>query len=348
MSSERIRAQLHSESISITALAGNNSTSSCALPALSLKNHQITRTDKLKAFARAGRSERRRSFARGGMGVGEEGIGSGLLGGGIACCAAAAGCYLMGKTRAENAAALRSARTFCRISDLSMTLGASSGYLPLVTVSGRVGSETPLIGQQSGLNAAIVKNNVTQHFLKKQEQKKDAEEYVLLRKTEEEDGTERCLVRKEEKDDASRWIECSELISSKTREVPWHLDDGTGRLKIVRASSAEGFVLSFGSEVFEKQPRSCGCECSVKILGLKRTEWVLPIRAQLTVVGEAVEDDSGKILIRRPRNGGPFHVTRCSIDNLISGLEYDARWYEFWAAAFAASGVLLLGGYAMC
>jgi len=60
-----------------------------------------------------------------------------------------------------------------------MTLGASSGYLPLVTLSGRVGSDTPIIGEQSGLEAVIVENNVSQIFLKKQ--KKDAKEYVVVR-----------------------------------------------------------------------------------------------------------------------------------------------------------------------
>ncbi|KAG2551760.1 hypothetical protein PVAP13_9KG453300 [Panicum virgatum] len=59
-----------------------------------------------------------------------------------------------------------------------MTLGASSGYLPLVTLSGRVGSDTPIIGEQSGLEAVIVENNVSQIFLKKQ---KDAKEYVVVR-----------------------------------------------------------------------------------------------------------------------------------------------------------------------
>jgi E3 ubiquitin-protein ligase MUL1 len=46
-----------------------------------------------------------------------------------------------------------------------MTLGASSaGYLPLVTLSGRVGSDTPIVGEQSGLEAVIVENNVTSGF----------------------------------------------------------------------------------------------------------------------------------------------------------------------------------------
>jgi hypothetical protein len=94
---------------------------------------------------------------------------------------------------------------------------------------------------------------------------------------------------------------------------------------------------------------------------------------------QAVKDDeSGKILIRRPTNGGPFHVSRNSIDKVISNLGNDARyqdaseyfgpfvseislsalshvlfnrWCKIWAATFAASGALLLGvgGYAaMC
>jgi hypothetical protein len=46
-----------------------------------------------------------------------------------------------------------------------MTLGASSaGYLPLVTLSGRVGSDTPIVGEQSGLEAVIVENNVISGF----------------------------------------------------------------------------------------------------------------------------------------------------------------------------------------
>ncbi|CAN6300846.1 unnamed protein product, partial [Urochloa humidicola] len=96
-------------------------------------------------------------------------------------------------------------------------------------------------------------------------------------------------------------------------------------LEIVGARTAAGFSLSLGSEIFEKQPHSCGCECTLKILGLKRTEWILQIGASLTVVGEAFKDNSGNITIQRPRNSGPFHVSSSSMDQIISGLGTEAR-----------------------
>ena len=44
---------------------------------------------------------------------------------------------------------------------------------------------------------------------------------------------------------------------------------------------------------------------------------------------QAVKDDeSGKILIKRPTNGGPFHVTRNSIDKVVSNLGSDARYQD--------------------
>ncbi|CAN6289393.1 unnamed protein product [Urochloa humidicola] len=285
---------------------------------------------------------RQRHDDGGGVGGGE-----GFLWGGLACCCAGAGCYLLGRSYTESANELRSARKFCRISDLSMTLSAAaSGYIPLVTLSGRVGSDTPIIGEQSGLEAVIVENDVTQIFLKKQ--KNDIKEYVVVKKTEDKDGTENITVRKKKNDD-EQWIRCSEQISSKRKEVPWYLDDGTGRVEVAGARNADGSVLRLANEDFERQPRTCGCECAIKILGLRRTEWTLPTGTNLNVVGEAVKGDYGEILIKRPRNGGPFHVSRSSIDKIVSNLGSDARWCRFWAVTFATSGALLLGigGYAM-
>ncbi|KAL6593952.1 hypothetical protein ACP70R_048853 [Stipagrostis hirtigluma subsp. patula] len=78
-----------------------------------------------------------------------------------------------------------------------------------------------------------------------------------------------------------------------------------------------------------------------------RTEQVLQIGSKLTVVGEACKDSSGKILIQRPRNGGPFHVSSKSVDEIISDLGLEGRICQFGAVALAASGVFLLGGYAL-
>ncbi|CAN6306567.1 unnamed protein product [Urochloa humidicola] len=114
------------------------------------------------------------------------------------------------------------------------------------------------------------------------------------------------------------------------------------------SNEPDGYILRLASEDFEKQPQTCGSECSIKILGLRRTEWTLPTGTNLNVVGEAVKGDSGETLIKRPRNGGPFHVSRSSIDKIVSNLGSHARWCQFWSVTFATSGALLLAGYAIC
>ncbi|OEL37541.1 hypothetical protein BAE44_0001446 [Dichanthelium oligosanthes] len=176
-----------------------------------------------------------------------------------------------------------------------MLLDSSFGHLSPVTVSGRVRSDTPLIGQQSGLQAAIVEQHVTTDFtrascnttlLKEDTQEKKAgEEYLVAKKTQKKCGDEHLPIKKEEKDDVGQWTQCSEKISSTKKEVSWNL-----------------------------------------ILGLRRTEYTLPTGTNLPVVGEAVKGDSGRILIKRPRNGGPFHVSRSSVDKIVSNLGSDERY----------------------
>ncbi|XP_014661318.1 uncharacterized protein LOC101776502 [Setaria italica] len=163
----------------------------------------------------------------------------------------------------------------------AMLLDSSFGHLPLVTVSGRVRSDTPLTGQQSGLQASIVEQHVTQHYLKKTP-KKAGEEYLVVKKIKEKCGDEHLMIKEEEKDDVGQ-------LSTKPYTV----------------------ILTLG------------------------------------MVFMAFKDNSGKITIQRPRNGGPFHVSSCSIDQIISGLGSEARCYQFCAVAFAASGMFLFGGYAL-
>lgn len=45
---------------------------------------------------------------------------------------------------------------------------------------------------------------------------------MVVKKTKDEDGTEMIMVRKKENDN-ERWVQCSEQISSKRKEVPWYL-----------------------------------------------------------------------------------------------------------------------------
>nr|AIZ68184.1 mitochondrial ubiquitin ligase activator of NFKB 1 isoform X2 [Albuca bracteata] len=235
--------------------------------------------------------------------------------GGLGCCLSAAALYLLGRNSGRDADALKSVSRVNQLKDLAMLLDAASKVLPLVvTISGRVGSETPIKCEHSGLRGVIVEETAEQHFLKH--------------------------------NDAGSWIQDSALMLSMSKEVPWFLDDGTGRVYIVGARGASGMVLTVASEVFEESGRSLVRGTldylqGLKMLGVKRTEKVLPTGSSLTVVGEAVKDDIGTIRIQRPHKG-PFYVSPKNIDELIANLGKWARWYQYASMGFTVYGVYLL------
>lgn len=235
--------------------------------------------------------------------------------GGISCCLSAAALYLLGRSSGRDAEALKSVTRVQQLKDLVQLLDTACKVLPLVvTVSGRVGSDTPIKCEYSGLRGVIVEETAEQHFLKH--------------------------------NDAGSWIQDSALMLSMSKEVPWYLDDDTGRAYIVGARGATGLVLTVGSEVFEESGRSLVRGTldylqGLKMLGVKRIERVLPTGTPLTVVGEAIKDDVGTIRIQRPHKG-PFYVSPKSIDHLVANLGKWARWYRYASLGFTVFGVYLI------
>ncbi|CAI9107920.1 OLC1v1007403C1 [Oldenlandia corymbosa var. corymbosa] len=184
----------------------------------------------------------------------------------------------------------------------------------VVAISGRVGSDSPIKCEYSGLRGVIVEETAEQHFLKH--------------------------------NDAGSWIQDSAMMLSMCKEVPWYLDDGTSRVHVVGARGATGLVLTVGSEVFEESGRSLVRGTldylqGLKMLGVKRIERVLPTGTPLTVVGEAVKDDIGTIRIQKPHKG-PFYVSHKALDQLIANLGKWARWYRFASMGFTVFGVYLI------
>ncbi|XP_047065807.1 E3 ubiquitin-protein ligase SP1-like [Lolium rigidum] len=240
--------------------------------------------------------------------------------GGVGCCLSAAALYLLGRSSGRDAEVLRSVARTGSLKDLAAILDAASKVLPLVVaVSGRVSSDTPLVCQQSGMRGVIVEETAEQHFLKH--------------------------------NDAGSWIQDSAVMLSVSKEVPWYLDDGTGRVYVVGARSAAGLVLTVASEVFEESGRTLVRGTldylqGLKMLGVKRTERVLPTGTSLTVVGEAIKDDVGTIRIQRPHKG-PFYASPKSIDQLILNLGKWAKLYKLASMGFAAFGVFLLAKRAL-
>ncbi|KAB1203179.1 hypothetical protein CJ030_MR8G028453 [Morella rubra] len=181
--------------------------------------------------------------------------------GGLSCCLSAAALYVLGRSSGRDAEILKSVTRVNQLKELAQLLDAGC-ILPLVvTISGRVSSETPINCEFSGLRGVIVEETAEQHFLKH--------------------------------NDAGSWIQDSALMLSMSKEVPWYLDDGTGRVYVVGARNASSFALPVGSEVFEESGRSLVRGTldylqGLKMLGVKRIERVLPTGTSLTVVGEVL------------------------------------------------------------
>ncbi|KAH7838424.1 hypothetical protein Vadar_026234 [Vaccinium darrowii] len=226
--------------------------------------------------------------------------------GGITCCLGAAVLYLLGRRSGRDAEALKSVTRVNQLIDLAQLLDAVSKALPLVVaVAGRVGSDTPINCECSGLRGVIMEKAEEQHLLKHS--------------------------------DAGSWIEDSASMPSKWREVPWYLDDGTDRVYVEGAQGAAGLVLTIGSEVFEESGQSG----QSLMLGVKRIERVLPTGTSLTVIGEAIKDDTGTIRIQPPHRG-PMYVSHTTIDQLIANLGKWARYYKYSSMGFTVFGVYLL------
>ncbi|KAL9672557.1 hypothetical protein QQ045_028808 [Rhodiola kirilowii] len=235
--------------------------------------------------------------------------------GGLGCCMSAAALYLLGRSSGREAEALKSVMKDNQLHELAQLLDTACKVLPLVvSVSGRVGSDTPITCEHSGLRGVIVEETAEQYFLKHSE--------------------------------GGAWTQDSALMLSMSKEVPWYLDDGTSRVHVVGARGASGFALAVASEIFEESGRSLVRGTldylqGLKMLGVKRIERVLPTGTSLTVVGEAMKDDIGNVRIQKPHKG-PFYVSPKTIDQLIAYLGKWARLYKYASMGLTACGFYLI------
>ncbi|THU46604.1 hypothetical protein C4D60_Mb09t06670 [Musa balbisiana] len=114
----------------------------------------------------------------------------------------------------------------------------------------------------------------------------------------------------------------------------WDMDDGNGRVYVVGARGDPGLPLTVASEDFEKSGKycsTCGCETldnqrGREMLGVQQRKKILPVGTTLTIVGEAIKGDDGKIQIQKPHKG-TVYVSRMNIDQLIEDYGNNARLY---------------------
>lgn len=239
---------------------------------------------------------------------------------GLGCCLGAAALFVLGRNRVRDADVLCSVIRVHQLKDFAQLFDMAYNALPLIVMaSGRVESETPLKCQNSSLRAVMVEETAEQLFLKH--------------------------------NDAGSWVQDSALMLSMCKEVPWYLDDGTGHVYVIGARNATGLVLTLASELFEESGHSLVHGTldylqGLKMIGVKRIERILPTNTPLTVVGEAIKDDTGEIRIQQP-HVGPFYVSPKSIDELITNHRKLAKWYKLASMGFSVFGIYLLAKHVL-
>ncbi|KAB2605260.1 hypothetical protein D8674_004977 [Pyrus ussuriensis x Pyrus communis] len=247
---------------------------------------------------------------------------------GVWWCLGALALFLGGWRFSSDAEVLESVPRINQMSELAKLL--EFRRIPLVVgVSGTVCCENPIHCEFGGLRGVVVMQTASQRFLKR--------------------------------DEKGDWQTGYTLLLSECREVPWYLDDGTGRVNVVGATGASGFTFPASSGQFEQSRRCHECEMNrlecetkrsveceriddregIKLLGVQRTERVLPIGISLSVVGEAVKDDVGTIRIQKPHEG-PFYVSTKSIDELIASHKNWARFLKCASFGVAVIGLTLI------
>ncbi|XP_024403393.1 E3 ubiquitin-protein ligase SP1 [Physcomitrium patens] len=235
--------------------------------------------------------------------------------GGITLCFSGAALYCLSRNTGRDALHLMSVERVNQLEDLAKLLESACTVVPwVVTVAGRVGAEAPIASEHSSLRGVILEKSAEQHFLKH--------------------------------NDTGSWIQHSALMLSISKEVPWYLEDGTSRVFIIGARNAAGMDLTVASESFEEYGGSLVRGTldylqGLKMLGVKRVERVLPTGTNLTVVGEAVQDDRGLIRIQKP-DKGPFYVTPQSQDQLIENLGRWSRWCQYMSFGLTLVGIYFI------
>ncbi|KAL5701625.1 RING-type E3 ubiquitin transferase [Ranunculus cassubicifolius] len=250
--------------------------------------------------------------------------------GGIFSCLGGAAFYASGKFCESEANALSSTTRIHQLKDLPQMFDSRSNDSPLVvTVFGRVGSDTPIVYEHSGLQGVISWETAEQNFMVK-------------------------------KSESGEWENESIWMPTQYKEVPWYLDDGTGRVHVVGARNANGFVLQVAKKTFEESGgsnikgsyddfhriRNYFAQKKIKdfkMLGVTRVESVFPTGQPQTVVGEAVKDEKGQICIQRPEKG-PFYVSSKGVDQIISDLRRDGRFCKYTSLGLTLLGISLIAG----
>jgi hypothetical protein len=224
------------------------------------------------------------------------------------------------------------------VAEIAADLGpGGTGYAEFAEFKGTVVCDNPITGEFSGAPAAVVRTRVERQI-------------ETLRETRDSQGNVR-----------TEWHRSSETLSSNNQEAEFHIDDGSGRLRV----NPKGARLDLVKLVDRFEPPGAvegmrggqfavsmgGYSLSVggihgadrRTIGYRFVEEALPVDRRVYALGEVADTEEGLVL-RKPSDDDkkrPYVLSTKSEEELVKAAKSSAVWMKLGAAVLGLGGIAL-------
>lgn len=236
---------------------------------------------------------------------------------GFILLAVAVGCYFGGRSQAGQLRTISATDTYSAqmaqdlFSQVVPTLGAEA-LAQACEVAGVIEAEPPLSAPLSGAPCVAYSLQVSR-------------EYEADVTTTDSNGAKKTTTERR-----------SDTVESREQKVRFYVRDATGRVLV----DAEGAELDLAGSIDRTDVPPA--HAPARTLGYRRVERMLPVGAQVYIMGTIVANAGTPMVARDPRGKHKFLISRRSEQELISDAKSAARWFYYAAGGAGGVGLVLL------
>lgn len=211
-----------------------------------------------------------------------------------------------------------------------------TGFTQFVELKGRVVCDEPVMAELSAQQVAIADTRV-ERIVETRHEVRDSQGHVR-----------------------TEWRKTHETVSQNRREAVFHIDDGSGRVRVSTAGAKldlEKVVDRFEQPGVVEQGATGQLTVGIgsfrmaigsmagggrRTVGYRFEERVLPTQRELYVLGEVADTSDGLVLRKPEERGRPFLLSLKNEDEVVRSTESSARWMKIGGGLLAVAGIALV------